>query len=328
MSVEPESAARRWKWVGMYVLFLMGSVYAVPFLVSWIKRNGMGDLLRYGPGVLIAGGLLWLGYRFSLSRRRGSISWIVLFLGVSAGYGFFLFRLSRYPVERVHLLEYGLLAFLWGWALNGRTGWFRTVIYTVTGVLFVGFLDEVLQGLVPRRYYDPRDIVLNVASGFFGILFFFLYRGLRQGPMEREAVPMERAGAWKKDLLAFSLVPLILVGMIYLQRLDFTPSFFYGSWERPSRCGGGMETLSFSPPARFFWGDARGNTADGIYSLEGNRLEPAKINFTFHRVENSSECGMRRRGTKNTVSSEILVEENAFYFGLIKKRPWRKVKGP
>jgi len=317
---------RRWKWVGLYVLFLAASVYAVPFLVSWLGRNGMGGLVRYGPGVMIAGGLVWLGWRFQGSPHRGSRRWILLFLALGAGYGIFLFRLTRYPVERVHLLEYGLLAFLCGWAMEeDHLGRVRTALYAVTGVLLVGFLDEVLQGLVPGRYYDPRDLALNASSGIFGILFYLLHRRLNPEPAAgRGRSPGARTGKGTGDRIAALVVLAVLGCAGYLQNPGFDRSYFFGSWQRPSRCGCGTETLSFSAPDRFSWEDSAGNSAEGVFAVEGNRLEPAKLNFTLHRVENSSECGMRRSGTKDTLSSEVFRGDGLFYYGSQENRPWRR----
>jgi hypothetical protein len=67
---ERGTAFRRWRGVVLYTCFLLGSVYTVPFRVTWIYRKGLGDLIRYGPGVLIAGGEMYFGLKKENSWKR------------------------------------------------------------------------------------------------------------------------------------------------------------------------------------------------------------------------------------------------------------------
>lgn len=97
---------------------------------------------------------------------------------------FGLFLLEFYNVnlliERLHLLEYALMfAF-----------WFRLFRHWVSpilchGVSFiwclaVSLLDEGVQYFLPNRFFDLRDVYLNVTGSIFGmavVAIFFRYRG-------------------------------------------------------------------------------------------------------------------------------------------------------
>lgn len=71
-----------------------------------------------------------------------------------------IFKLIPLPVERIHFIEYGVLGWLSYWAF-GR----KAFIYVVT----IGIIDELIQGVLPNRFFDMRDIFMNIAGGGLGI---------------------------------------------------------------------------------------------------------------------------------------------------------------
>jgi VanZ family protein len=74
-------------------------------------------------------------------------------------------------VERVHLVEYGLLAFLYVEVLRER---FRDVLLPLAALLatvLVGLADEWVQWATPVRVGDVRDALLNGWGGVIGVLF-------------------------------------------------------------------------------------------------------------------------------------------------------------
>jgi hypothetical protein len=73
-------------------------------------------------------------------------------------------------VERVHFIEYGVLAYLFyaAWRPLGDPGSF---ILPVLAATIVGTLDEWLQWFVPIRVGEVRDVVLNVVAIACGLAF-------------------------------------------------------------------------------------------------------------------------------------------------------------
>jgi len=76
----------------------------------------------------------------------------------------------RIPIEKIHFLEYGFLAFLIFRAL--KVDMPNVLAYILTFVIAgaLGWMEEGLQALTPGRYYDPRDILFNIIGSFMGIL--------------------------------------------------------------------------------------------------------------------------------------------------------------
>ena len=76
------------------------------------------------------------------------------------------------PEERVHFLQYGSMALLARGALaRGREGSAaRSLLLglALTGTL--GLLEECLQGLVPSRVFDWRDVGMNAGAALTALL--------------------------------------------------------------------------------------------------------------------------------------------------------------
>jgi MFS family permease len=95
-------------------------------------------------------------------------------IGVTAVYGMVVIRMGMSPAERTHLFEYGLLAVLIHEALLERRSNGRQVripaVLTVIVTALLGWLDESIQGLLPNRVYDLRDVGINALAGLMGII--------------------------------------------------------------------------------------------------------------------------------------------------------------
>jgi len=103
-------------------------------------------------------------------QRRG-VPWVVAVAVVLVAW---TFHLRRSPEEAVHLIQYGILAVLIHRALRPTM---PDAFLFVAGALIgavVGTLDEVIQWLVPDRFWDWRDLVLNAGAG--GLVQLALWR--------------------------------------------------------------------------------------------------------------------------------------------------------
>ena len=67
------------------------------------------------------------------------------------------------PEERLHFLQYGLMALLARRALGARGPWAQYGLALAIAGL-AGWGDEVLQGLLPDRVHDPLDVLVNVVA--------------------------------------------------------------------------------------------------------------------------------------------------------------------
>ena len=149
---------------------------------------GVVAYLIAGSGAFV---VVWLGWTVWARCSFAEKVWI--------GFGLLLYGVgtlnARYPQERLHYLGYGLLAILLyvgfardraasdGLASDGRQPVLLPAVAAFVVGCLVGFADELLQILWPRRYFDWADVSMNVAAAALGVLVAIpLWNALRREP--------------------------------------------------------------------------------------------------------------------------------------------------
>lgn len=110
-------------------------------------------------------------------------------------------------VERIHILEYGLLAFLLYWALRPGGG-VELWVLPLLGVTIAGTLDEGWQWFVAQRTGEIRDVWLNAAAGVCGQLF-----SLSLMPPER--LSWRGSGQGWGRIVRTAAVAVLLLGLFF-----------------------------------------------------------------------------------------------------------------
>lgn len=110
-------------------------------------------------------------------------------------------------VERVHFLEYGLVAALFHRAERWRGGLVAFVLAMLWGTL-VGIVDEWVQWLVPVRSGDVRDVGLNAFAAGCGVLF-----ALSLMPPSQRSADIDPAGG--RVIRWLSAVALLAFGVFF-----------------------------------------------------------------------------------------------------------------
>lgn len=172
---EDPSASRRmtdrerglWTWTLVVVVAIYSTLGLTPTILDELRdRNLIAGSFALGM-VLIAAAIVSLSLRI---RPKGAE--IGVALGVAAVYVLMLLRLAI-PEERSHLIEYSIVAVLIHQALLERASHGRHVplpaLFAVAATSLLGILDELIQGVLPNRVFDVRDIGFNVLAGVMAI---------------------------------------------------------------------------------------------------------------------------------------------------------------
>ena len=176
------SQAKAWLIVGLYV----GTVYVTlpmaprlwfslsPFLISF---SSVATFVLF----LLLTCLAVFFFRQWKTTREYSVWNIGLCVALVLASWLLILQVAVAPAEIVHLLEYGGLGYLIGWAARVS----RVVSWPTLGclvlVVLAGSGDEAIQYLLPNRYFEIRDILLNAWCGTVGLgLWFLLPRPSRQ----------------------------------------------------------------------------------------------------------------------------------------------------
>ncbi len=157
---------RRWRFALAFLGAIYGSLYFLPFLLELLRAR---NLLRVALGALALALLVAVVVAFARRRAAGR-EWAVL-AAIVAVYALVLSRMSILQ-ERLHLLEYGALALLVRDALRASflAGARRNhperdaALGAFVATAAAGWVDELLQGILPNRYYDLRDVGFNALA--------------------------------------------------------------------------------------------------------------------------------------------------------------------
>ena len=169
-ALRPRSAQeRRWWRIALACLSLVYlSLWPVQFALDFLRER---NLLRLALALLFL--CAAAAVVAALARARAGLrAWLVLAL-VAAVYLALAGEMSIVQ-ERLHLLEYGALALVFRRAVAARfaaapPGTSRpgasAALLAAGLTAAAGLTDELIQGVLPNRHYDPRDVGFNALAG-------------------------------------------------------------------------------------------------------------------------------------------------------------------
>jgi len=202
-------------WAGTILV----TVPLVRSLQEWVAVHlgsaFFGYLTITGLAVALSGAVVLLGP--SAVKWPRSLAWLG---GVTAVAMWWTLHLWARPEEAVHVLEYGLLSLLVVRAMRCRLRDPWVFLCAVLLTAGFGVIDELVQWVTPRRYFDLRDVWLN--TGAAGLAQIGLWQGVLEARQRtgqarpglaggRLIEPASRRGARLACRLGAALVLLLLV---------------------------------------------------------------------------------------------------------------------
>lgn len=304
---------RRWTWALLYAGVLLAVLPYTPMLLRWLDRFALPFFSGLAPKILglCAWALLVLFVFFTRPERRALRAAALTLIG--AAYAALLLFVIHFPAERLHLFEYGLLGILAWRATPGSERTLLRLWRAATFLAVVSLLDEGIQGLIPGRYYDIRDLYLNLLAGGLGAAAFSLAG--RDRPAEAIVTqPPYRPAA---DIAAAIVLVAVVACAATVGRPPFDEQSVAGAWGRPGECGT-FEEISFDGAGAFTWSDRAGNRARGRYALGGNRLDGPLLQIECNWAENRSKCGFHPGFAANMY---ITIETDRFFLNVAPEVP-------
>ncbi len=154
--------------VAGYVVLIYSTLGYVRCFSDSLRSKGILGIVTLAILFLLCGAVLLRLRRLSSLHSRIVI---VLLLGISLLSSLFL----PFPEERLHVVEYGILGWLLGWALALSEKWPARCWGGVLSVWLIGYGDEIIQWFLPNRVFDVRDILLNGIAGMVGLAIFGIF---------------------------------------------------------------------------------------------------------------------------------------------------------
>ncbi len=181
----------------VYIVALLSIQSTMGYGIDKFKElwgDGALEVVAYlivGAGALVVVWAVWTVWARCSAAERAWIGLALLLYAAGT-------LNARYPQERLHYLGYGLLAILLyvgfardraardratvdGVASGGRPAELAPAFAAFVLGCAVGFADELLQILWPRRYFDWADVGMNVVAVGLGLLVAIpLWNALRR----------------------------------------------------------------------------------------------------------------------------------------------------
>lgn len=165
-------ASSREKRLWLWTLLVVATIYLTLGVAGAVAGIlGESGLLAAAPFVL---GVVLVGAAVVTLRVRPRPGWAELgvWLGIAAAYLMVFVRMAS-PVERSHLIEYGLVAAFIHEALLERKRQGRRVpapgLIAIVVAALLGWIDEGIQALLPNRVYDIQDVLFNTLAATMAV---------------------------------------------------------------------------------------------------------------------------------------------------------------
>jgi hypothetical protein len=164
------SRTARWLALVVYVAAVFTFLPLGPRVGVTLARTP-GGAWFLGPGILALTALAVVGL-LALLVRRGAPPYAYAMLVVAgAGYVAGFSWLRSQHLERTHLPEYGIAAWLaWRALAPSVVGRARGYVLAALLAAAIGYGDELLQRFVPGRVYDTRDVAMNAVGAVLGTI--------------------------------------------------------------------------------------------------------------------------------------------------------------
>ena len=169
---------------------------------NYVLLFGVGVLVSIVAAILVA---------FARIRERRIERFSLLIVALLFGGTYMWATSTPYPevnaVERVHFVEYGLIAFLF-YRVWREAGDPSIIVLPLLASFSVGTFDEWLQWFIPVRVGEAHDVFLNLAAIVCGLLFALAV----QPPLAFS--PKVRADSWRRIGLIATIVWLIFASFV------------------------------------------------------------------------------------------------------------------
>lgn len=161
---------RRWVALGAYVGVVFVTVPFTRQVVLALRNNDLlGATVTGSYAVAVAGVVHYVLFNRRLADWMAFAVVAALLCIVTV-----LLLGLAIPEERVHFLQYGLMALLARSALARGTDASphaaRHLLSSLALTSTLGLLEECLQGVVPRRVFDWRDVTMNAGAALTALL--------------------------------------------------------------------------------------------------------------------------------------------------------------
>jgi hypothetical protein len=198
-----------WLMAGLWLGLIFASAPLARSIQKFIYAAAGKEFFTYLALASLCAGAAACIYFFIVHFRISSLSQYLWLAAGVLSYGYLIFQFRRHPEEALHLVEYAVLASLVFNALRYKVRDWTIYVSTVLIILLCGIADELLQWMLPSRFWDYRDVGVNLLGGALCVII--IGKGVRP---EFIALPVRQYSV--KVLQGLSVTCTVVVGLCLL----------------------------------------------------------------------------------------------------------------
>ena len=134
-------------------------------ITNFLRDHGLLRVSVVAAFVIAGAVVCWWILRNARNRSRRVLRTTLL---VGLAYAVVIVPMKS-PEEKIHFIEYGIVAVLAHAAAPRKWSRGKRFIACLLFVAAAGWIDEGIQGLLPSRVYDLRDVAFNAAAGLMAL---------------------------------------------------------------------------------------------------------------------------------------------------------------
>lgn len=163
------------KKLWLYAFLWIGSIYSTLYIIrpltAFLQKHTPFTFLTSLFIVVVF--FLVIFWMLRNLKHKDRLTYLLLTF-VALIYAYTL-MIIKYPAEKIHLVQYGFLAFLIYRAClidyDSRFSYVAAFFLTSS----FGWIDEIIQYYLPNRYYHINDVMLNSFSGIMGLFLVYVF---------------------------------------------------------------------------------------------------------------------------------------------------------
>ncbi|RUM57830.1 MAG: hypothetical protein DSY60_03535 [Persephonella sp.] len=154
-----------------YVIFIFSSLFYGKEIAKYIYKH-----IGYHNYKILISLISLIGLIIIFNLMKKEYTFLEFFtIGVLIFMTALTYYLTRFPTDRLHLLEYMILGILsYKVVHNENLNMKLKIFLAFLFVLTVGVLDEIFQSYLPNRDAEIEDIIRDAIGGFTGIIISFI----------------------------------------------------------------------------------------------------------------------------------------------------------